>query len=116
AILLSAAGIYGVLSFVTARRAHEMGIRSALGATRGRIIRLVVWDGARPVLIGILLGLAGANGLTRFIPSMLFATDPFDALTLGGVSVLVLAVALLACVVPARRAARVDPMAALRQE
>jgi putative ABC transport system permease protein len=71
AMLLSAAGIYGVLSFVTARRTHEMGIPAALGATRGRIIGLVVWGGTRPVLVGVSLALAGANGLTRFIESML---------------------------------------------
>jgi putative ABC transport system permease protein len=116
AMLLACAGIYGVLSFVTARRRHEVGIRMALGATRFAIIRLVVGGGAFPVLIGILVGLGGAIGLARFIQSMLFATDPIDPLTLAGVSVLFAAVALMACIVPAWRAARVDPMAALRQE
>jgi len=116
AMLLACAGIYGVLSFVTARRRHEVGIRMALGATRFAIIRLVVRGGAFPVLIGILVGLGGAIGLARFIQSMLFATDPIDPLTLAGVSVLFAAVALMACIVPAWRAARVDPMAALRQE
>jgi putative ABC transport system permease protein len=116
AMLLACAGIYGVLSFVTARRRHEVGIRMALGATRFTIIRLVVGGGAFPVFIGILVGLGGAIGLARFIQSMLFATDPIDPLTLAGVSVLFAAVALMACIVPAWRAARVDPMAALRQE
>jgi putative ABC transport system permease protein len=116
AMLLACAGIYGVLSFVTARRRHEVGIRVALGATRFAIIRLVVGGGAFPVFIGILVGLGGAIGLARFIQSMLFATDPIDPLTLAGVSVLFAAVALMACIVPAWRAARVDPMAALRQE
>jgi putative ABC transport system permease protein len=116
AMLLACAGVYGVLSFVTARRIHEVGIRMALGATRFAIIRLVVGGGAFPVLIGILLGLGGAIGLARFIQSMLFATDPIDPLTLAGVSVLFAAVALVACIVPALRAARVDPMAALRQD
>jgi putative ABC transport system permease protein len=116
AMLLACAGIYGVLSFVTARRRHEVGIRMALGATRFAIIRLVVGGGAFPVLIGILVGIGGAIGLARFIQSMLFATDPIDPLTLAGVSVLFAAVALMACIVPAWRAARVDPMAALRQE
>ena len=116
AMLLACAGIYGVLSFVTARRRHEMGIRMALGASRFAIIRLVVGGGAFPVFIGILVGLGGAIGLARFIRSMLFATDPIDPLTLAGVSVLFAAVALIACIVPAWRAARVDPMAALRQE
>jgi putative ABC transport system permease protein len=116
AMLLACTGIYGVLSFVTARRRHEVGIRMALGATRFAIIRLVVGGGAFPVLIGILVGLGGAIGLARFIQSMLFATDPIDALTLAGVSVLFAAVALMACIVPAWRAARVDPMVALRQD
>jgi putative ABC transport system permease protein len=116
AVFLACAGIYGVLSFVTARRRHEVGIRVALGATRFAIIRLVVGGGAFPVFIGILVGLGGAIGLARFIQSMLFATDPIDPLTLAGVSVLFAAVALIACIAPAWRAARVDPMAALRQE
>jgi putative ABC transport system permease protein len=116
AMFLACAGVYGVLSFVTARRRHEVGIRVALGATRFAIIRLVVGGGAFPVFIGILVGLGGAIGLARFIQSMLFATDPIDPLTLAGVSVLFAAVALIACLVPAWRAARVDPMAALRQE
>lgn len=116
AMLLACAGIYGVLSFVTARRRHEMGIRAALGASRAAVIRLVVGGGAIPVFIGILVGLGGAIGLARFIPTMLFATDPIDAPTLAGVSVLFAAVALVACFVPAWRAARVDPMSALRQE
>jgi len=115
-MLLACAGIYGVLSFVTARRRHEVGIRMALGATRFAIIRLVVRSASYPVFIGILVGLGGAIGLTRFIQSMLFATDPIDPLTLAGVSVLFAAVAVMACIVPAWRAARVDPMAALRQE
>jgi putative ABC transport system permease protein len=93
-----------------------VGIRMALGATRFAIIRLVVGGGAFPVFIGILVGLGGAIGLARFIQSMLFATDPIDPLTLAGVSVLFAAVALMACIVPAWRAARLDPMAALRQQ
>lgn len=116
AMLLACAGIYGVLSFVTARRRHEMGIRAALGATRAAVIRLVIGGGAFPVFIGILVGLGGSIGLTRFIRAMLFATDPIDVLTLAGVAVLFASVALLACVVPAWRAARIDPMSALRQE
>jgi putative ABC transport system permease protein len=116
AMLLACAGIYGVLSFVTARRRHEVGIRMALGATRLAIIRLVVGGGALPVFIGILVGLGGAIGLARLIQSMLFATGPIDILTLVGVSILFAAVALIACIVPAWRAARVDPMVALRQE
>jgi putative ABC transport system permease protein len=116
ALLLACAGIYGVLSYAIAQRRQEMGIRVALGATRFAIIRLVVGGGAFPLFTGILVGLGGAIGLARFIQSMLFATDPIDPLTLAGVSVLFAAVALTACLVPACRASRVDPMAALRQE
>jgi predicted permease len=116
ALMLACAGIYGVLSFVTARRRHEMGIRTALGASRGAVIRLVVGGGAYPVLLGIAVGLGGAIGLTRYIRAMLFATDPIDPVTLVGVAVLFASVALVACIVPAWRAARVDPMASLRQE
>jgi putative ABC transport system permease protein len=116
AMFLSCAGIYGVLSFVTARRTQEMGIRAAMGASRGDLIRLVIGGGSIPVLVGIVAGLAGAVGLSRFIQSMLFATRPVDVPTLAGVSVLFLSVALAACLVPAWRAASVDPMSALRQE
>jgi putative ABC transport system permease protein len=116
ALLLACAGIYGVLSFVTARRRHEMGIRTALGASRANVVRLVVGGGAYPVLIGIVVGLGGAIGLTRYIRAMLFATDPIDAVTLVGVAALFASMALVACVVPAWRAARVDPMMSLREE
>lgn len=116
AMLLACAGVYGVLSFVTARRRHEMGIRAALGASRAAMIRLVVVGGAYPVVIGIVVGLAGAVSLARLMRSILFATDPVDAVTLAGVSALFGMVALVACMVPAWRAARVDPMSALRQE
>jgi putative ABC transport system permease protein len=116
AMLLACAGIYGVLSFVTARRTQELGIRAALGASRTDLIRMVIGGGAVPVLAGIALGFAGAIGLGRFIQSMLFETSPLDLLSLLAVSVLFLSVALLACFVPAWRAARVDPITALRQE
>lgn len=116
AMLLACAGIYGVLSFVTARRTQEMGIRAALGASRRDLIRMVVADGTLPVLAEIGVGIGGAIGLARFIQSMLFATKPIDAPTLFGVSALFLFVGSLACFVPAWRAAKIDPMSALRQE
>ena len=116
AMLLACTGIYGVLSFVTAGRRQELGIRAALGASRGDLVRMVVGGGSLPVLAGIVLGLGGAAGLTRFIRSMLFATDPLDLANLLAVAALLLAVALAACLAPAWRAARVDPMSVLRQE
>jgi predicted permease len=116
AMVLASTGIYGVLSFVTAWRKSELGIRAALGASRGALVRMVVGGGSIPVLAGIVLGLGGAVALTRFIRSMLFATDPLDVTTLLAVAALLLAVALTACLVPAWRASRVDPMSVLRQE
>jgi putative ABC transport system permease protein len=116
AMLLACAGIYGLLSFVTARRTQELGIRAALGASRWDQVRMVIGDGAVPVLAGIAAGLGGALALARFIRSMLFETRPVDVPSLLAVSALFLAVALAACVLPAWRAARVDPMTALREE
>jgi putative ABC transport system permease protein len=116
ALFLACAGIYGVLSFVTANRTQEMGIRAAMGATRGDLIRLVIGGGSIPVLAGLVIGLAGALALARFIQSMLFATDAVDIPTLASASGLFLVVGLAACFVPAWRAASVDPMTALREE
>ena len=93
-----------------------MGIRAALGASRERLIWLVIRGGSLPVLAGILVGLGGALWLTRFMGSMLFAVEPIDVPTLAGVSLLFATVALIACLVPAWRAANCDPMAALRQD
>ena len=115
ALALACTGIYGVISFVTAGRTHELGVRVALGASRVDLVRLVVGGGSIPVLVGVALGLGGAIGLTRFIRSMLFATSPLDAANLAVVAALLLAVALLACLLPAWRAARADPLSALRQ-
>lgn len=116
ALFLACAGIYGVLSFVTANRTQEMGIRAAMGATRGDLIRLVIGGGSVPVFAGLAIGLAGAIGLARFIQSMLFATDAVDVPTLAAASGLFLVVGIAACFVPAWRAASVDPMTALREE
>jgi putative ABC transport system permease protein len=93
-----------------------MGIRAALGASRTDLIRLVIRGGSVPVLVGIAAGLGGSIALARFIQTMLFETNPIDALTLASVSALFLAVALAACFIPAWRAAMVDPISALRQE
>jgi putative ABC transport system permease protein len=116
ALLLACGGIYGVLSFVTAGRTQEMGIRAAMGASRGTLIWLVIRGGSLPVLAGILVGLGGAMWLTRFMRSMLFAIEPIDVPTLAGVSLLFATVALIACLLPAWRAATSDPMTALRQD
>jgi putative ABC transport system permease protein len=116
AMLLACAGIYGVLSFVTARRTQELGIRAAMGASRMDLVRLVIGGGAIPVVVGIVMGLAGAAALSQYMQSLLFQTSPLDAVSLVSVTVLFLLVALVACLVPALRASSVDPMSALRQE
>ena len=116
AMLLACAGIYGVLSLVTAKRTQELGIRAALGASQWDLVRMVVRGGTLPVVVGIVLGLGGAIWLSRFIQAMLFQVNPIDAPSLIGVAALFLMVALVACFVPAWRASRIDPMAALRQE
>ena len=116
AMLLACAGIYGVLSLVTAKRTQELGIRAALGASQWDLVRMVVRGGTMPVIVGVVLGLGGAIWLSRFIQTMLFQVSPIDAASLIAVAALFLSVALVACFVPAWRASRIDPMAALRQE
>jgi putative ABC transport system permease protein len=116
ALLLACAGIYGVLSFVTAQRTHELGIRAALGASRGALVWMVLVGGALPVLGGLLVGLGGAVAASRWIESLLFGIRPFDPPTLLGAAALLLGVTVTACLIPAWRAARVSPMIALRQD
>jgi putative ABC transport system permease protein len=116
ALILAAAGIYGVLAGGVAERSREIGVRAALGAPRGRIVGLVLRDGLRLTVIGVLLGVAGALAATRALASLLFGVSPLDPLTFGGVIALLTATSALACAIPAWRAARVDPVTALRAD
>jgi putative ABC transport system permease protein len=116
ALVLSAVGLYGVLSYSVSRRTHEIGIRSALGATRRDMLRMVVGEGLLLTLMGVGVGVAVALGLTRLLTGLLYGVRPGDPLTFVALALLLIIVALLAVYVPARRATSVDPMAALRHE
>jgi predicted permease len=116
ALALSAGGIYGVTSYLVARRTQELGMRVALGARRREILSTVLRQALPQIGLGVLLGLAGAFALTRFLRAWLFGVSPVDPATFAGVTALLVAVALVAVYLPARRAARVDPMIALRAE
>jgi putative ABC transport system permease protein len=116
ASLLTALGLYGVLTFSVARRTREIGIRVALGAQRRDVFRLIMVRGVLLVGAGVLVGLAASIAFGRYIASLLFGVEPTNPLTLAIVSVGLVAVALLACYIPARRATRVDPLEALRYE
>lgn len=116
ALILAAAGLYGVLAYLAAQRTVEFGIRLALGAQRRALLSLLLFDGLKPALLGLLIGLPASAALVRLIQSMLYETQPLDPLVFGSVVALLLFVAIAACLAPAWAAARLDPMKALRTE
>jgi len=116
ALILAATGIYGVMAYAISRRTREIGIRMALGAGQGNVLRIVVGQGIALAVVGVVVGIGAAFGVTRYLGSILFDVHPGDPITLIAVAAILLFVALVACFVPARRATRVDPMVALRNE
>jgi putative ABC transport system permease protein len=116
ALLLAAAGLYALIAYLVSQRTREIGIRLALGATPRHILRLMIGQGMKLTLIGITIGVVGAIVVTRLMRSLLFAVAPTDLMTFGISAAALIAVALLACFIPARRATKVDPLVALRYE
>jgi putative ABC transport system permease protein len=116
ALLLAAVGIFGVMAYSVAQRTRELGLRIALGASRGQVLQLVLAHGVRLTLVGVAIGLAATFLLTRYMSSLLFNVPAYDPMTLVGVVAALIVISLCACYLPARRATLVDPIVALREE
>jgi putative ABC transport system permease protein len=116
ALLLAAIGIYGVISYSVVQRTHELGVRAALGASAESLLKLVLGNGLALTSLGLVIGIAGAFALTRFLATLLFGVGARDPVTMVSVGLILAAVAGVACFLPARRASKADPMIALRYE
>jgi predicted permease len=116
ALVLSCVGIYGVISYLVGERTHEIGVRMALGARRSDVLRLVLGEGVKMALVGVVIGIACALALTRLMSNQIFGVTAHDPLTFAGVALVLLMVAIAACYIPARRATQVDPIVALHYE
>jgi putative ABC transport system permease protein len=116
ALFLAAVGLYGVMAYTVSQRTQEIGVRMAMGAQRADVLRMVVGGGLKLTLVGVAIGVAAALALARLVATMLFDVTPFDPASYAATAGVLLAVAALACYIPARRAMRVDPIVALRQE
>jgi putative ABC transport system permease protein len=116
ALVLAAVGIYGVISYAVSRRTHEIGVRMALGATPRNVVRLIIGQGMRVVMAGVVAGLIGALLVTRLMTNVVYGVRVTDPLTYGAVALLLTVVALLASYIPARRATRIDPLTSMRSD